>query len=351
MVTTHHYNYQSARQCFLDLAEPGAAHIDTFTHTLSGPDGEIAMDVARFGQAQSPRVLVLSSGTHGVEGYCGSFVQCELLKNGLVERLPLDLGLVMVHGVNPHGFAWKRRVNEDNIDLNRNFGDYDSSRNTAYTEIADILEPTEWTEASIEQMWQGIFTVANQHADEPGWQGAAITSGQYTYPNGVFYGGTEPTWSNIKVREVAKSLVGSQVMWLDIHTALGPYGEAECIVEYMPGSKPLEQAQRLWGKRVKNTKTKESASADVAGSISVGAHSELGDDLVMAGLEYGTVKPKQVLEAVIGDQWLHRYGNLDSELGQAMKQQMMDAFYPDDPKWRKSVYEIALEVIEPLLNA
>ena len=29
--------------------------------------------------------------------------------------------LVFVHAINPHGFAWRRRWNENNVDLNRNF--------------------------------------------------------------------------------------------------------------------------------------------------------------------------------------------------------------------------------------
>ena len=217
--------------------------------------------------------------------------------------------------------------------------------------IAAALEPKEWNEIAINQMWQDIFAAAANHEEDPGWQGMAITSGQTAYPNGVFYAGIKPAWSNEKMRAFAESLSGKKVMWLDIHTALGPYGDAECIVEYAADTKPLAAANALWGDRVKNTKTNESHSADIAGSMGVGAHEALGDDLVFAGLEYGTVKPKQVLEAVIGDQWLHRYGDLESDLGRQLKQNMMDSFYPDDPKWRDSVYKIAVEMIEPTLKA
>ena len=31
------------------------------------------------------------------------------------------LRCVLLHALNPFGFAWRRRVNEDNVDLNRNF--------------------------------------------------------------------------------------------------------------------------------------------------------------------------------------------------------------------------------------
>lgn len=349
---THHYDYASARECFLSLAKPQAVSIESKVHPMQGPDGEIAMDIATFGNPQSNSVLVLTSGTHGVEGYCGSFIQCELLKRGIVEKLPADFCLIMVHGVNPHGFAWRRRVNEDNIDLNRNFIDHEQpqSSNEGYPELAELLEPKEWNDEAANAMWQNIFEVANRHSDDPGWQAAAITSGQTEYPNGVFYAGQAPAWSNRTIREFVQTLKGKLVAWLDIHTALGAYGEAECIVEYAPGTLPLDNAQKLWGDRVRNTKTNESLSADIAGSMGVGAHEALGDDLVFCGLEYGTVKAKQVLEAVIADQWLHRYGDMNSPEGEALKQKMMDAFYPDDPEWREAVFNIAIEVIEPVLD-
>ena len=38
--------------------------------------------------------------------------------------LPADTGALLVHAINPYGFAWTRRVNEDNADLNRNFRDF-----------------------------------------------------------------------------------------------------------------------------------------------------------------------------------------------------------------------------------
>tara|TARA_R110002072_G_scaffold13418_2_gene56123 strand:+ start:13303 stop:14352 length:1050 start_codon:yes stop_codon:yes gene_type:complete len=346
---THHYRYQDARATFLSLA--GDAVAESRVHPLAGPDGEIAMDIAIWGDPNAKNALVLSSGTHGVEGYCGSFIQCQFLLDCLPNKLPNDLMLVMIHGVNPYGFAWQRRVNEDNIDLNRNFADHSALKNNdGYAELAEALEPEQWHEAATAEVWQAVGAAALRHEDDPSWQGAAITGGQYAHPNGLFYGGTEPAWSVQQLRALAKQyLQGKTVAWLDIHTALGPYGTAECIVEYAPDSKPLKVAQELWGDRVKNAKTNESVSADIAGSISYGMHQEI-DDLVIAGLEYGTVRGRQVLEALIADQWLHRYGDLQSEQGRKIKQQMMDAFYADDPEWRSSVYGIAAELVQASLK-
>jgi len=358
---THHYQYEAARQTFLKLAAD--AHIETYVHPLKGPDGEIAMDIATWGNPEATKVLVLSSGTHGVEGYCGSFIQCQLLVDQWHLKLPDDFMLVMVHAVNPYGFAWQRRVNEDNIDLNRNFiyaNKHPSNplssppisppTNKGYPELAAALEPTEWNETSIAAVWQDIGAVNLRHEDEPGWQQAAMSGGQYAYPNGQFYGGTAPSWSNNQLRTFAdKVLKEKSVVWLDIHTALGRSGEAECIVEYPLDSKPLNLALKLWGDRVKNTKTAESLSPDIAGSISFGMHQEV-DDLVIAGLEYGTVRSRQVLQALIADQWLHSHGDLLSTEGQTIKQNMLDAFYTDDPVWRDAVYEIAQDLVERSLK-
>ncbi len=38
--------------------------------------------------------------------------------------VPDDLAVVLIHAINPYGFAWIRRVNEDNVDLNRNCIDF-----------------------------------------------------------------------------------------------------------------------------------------------------------------------------------------------------------------------------------
>jgi hypothetical protein len=66
-------------------------------------------------------VLWINSATHGVEGFCGSGVQIGMMARGWHRRLPDNVALLLTHAINPHGFAWVRRVTEDNVDLNRKF--------------------------------------------------------------------------------------------------------------------------------------------------------------------------------------------------------------------------------------
>jgi hypothetical protein len=98
-------------------------------HPLLGRDGELlAMDVARFGAADAPAVLILSSGCHGVEGYCGSGVQNALLADAGFHAAAARAGvaLLYIHALNPYGFSWLRRTTHENVDLNRNFQDFSS---------------------------------------------------------------------------------------------------------------------------------------------------------------------------------------------------------------------------------
>ena len=115
-------DYTAARAAFLQASAADGAEVLEHRHPLAGPGGApLFLDEARFGPRDARRVVFIASGTHGIEGFCGSGIQTHLLRRGIARNLPRDVALVFLHAVNPWGFAWLRRVNEDNIDLNRNF--------------------------------------------------------------------------------------------------------------------------------------------------------------------------------------------------------------------------------------
>ena len=67
-------SYREARERFLRLAAARSVTVDSrVLPRLTGLEGEpLATDVVRLGPAGARRLLVLTSGTHGVEGFCGS---------------------------------------------------------------------------------------------------------------------------------------------------------------------------------------------------------------------------------------------------------------------------------------
>src|SRR4051794_32797579 len=76
--------YPDAREIFLRSSAAAGANLTRFEHPISGPGGELlATDVAQLGDLHAKRMLVLVSGTHGVEGFCGSALQSLQLEMGV----------------------------------------------------------------------------------------------------------------------------------------------------------------------------------------------------------------------------------------------------------------------------
>ena len=199
-------SYAEARAKFCGAAATAGGALRSWLNPhVKGPNGELLfLDTARFGPADAANMLVLISSTHGVEGHCGSGAQIAWLATGGPAKLPKDTGALLVHAINPYGFAWTRRVNEDNVDLNRNFVDHDKAypKNDGYLAIAEAILPKEWNEASKAET-QRVFDAYAQKHGAYGLQGA-ISSGQYTHPDGIFFGGAKQTWSNRTIRAIAR---------------------------------------------------------------------------------------------------------------------------------------------------
>ena len=144
-------SYAEAREKFKAAAHEAKAAVNSFVLTAGdSADGELTTDVAWLGPATAAHVLVTISGTHGVEGFFGSAVQIEWLRRTKNAGLPKDAAAMHIHAINPYGFARLRRTNEDNIDLNRNWINFNEPlpRNSWYDEISSDLCPADWSAAT-----------------------------------------------------------------------------------------------------------------------------------------------------------------------------------------------------------
>lgn len=329
-------DYPEARRRFLAAATDAGATVDSFPHPdARGPDGqEVAIDVARSGPTDARSVLVVVSATHGVEGFAGSALQTAWLNRPAL-ALPPATGLVMVHGLNPYGFAWTKRTNEDNVDLNRNFIDWSQPppANPGYEDLAALLVPEAWDEAS-----QGASTGAL--LEEVGRRGMAamqqiVSGGQYRHRRGVFYGGTGPVWSNRWLHRQAPALVGParRLGVVDLHTGLGPWGHGELIVCDRVEDPGYRRARRWWGD-VRSMRDGESVSAELTGDWLADAGVLWpGVEVTAAALEFGTVDEVQVLQALRADAWLHTNPEAEGADGPGIRRQVRAAFADDDPAW------------------
>lgn len=333
--------YPEARAKFLEAARRAGARVNHHEHPLKGPEGEtIATDVARIGPEDASRILAIGSGTHGVEGYCGSGVQTALLSEGFADELPDGTALVLVHAINPYGFAWNRRVNEDNVDLNRNFIDHSKPypENPGYEELADAINPRDLSPETMAKSRARMKAYAEKHGHRA--MQHALSAGQYTHPDGVQFGGRKPVWSNRTLRKIIREEMGNadRVVFVDIHTGLGARGQGEMICVEPETSGSYERMRRWWGDIVHSTVGGSSVSSDVPGSIPVCFAEELkGREVTSGGLEFGTVPIAQVTIALQSDNWLHQNGGAENPRAKEIAKAIRDAFYVDADDWKEMV--------------
>ena len=148
--------YQKARTRFLSVCQNAPdVELTSHLHPLKGIAGEdLYLDVAVKGDKTAENFIIVTSGTHGVEGYGGSGIQAACLVSERQPEIPKGTAIILIHAVNPYGFSWTRRVNEDNVDLNRNFVDHSGANypeNDLFQELYPYAVPDIWESSSISQ--------------------------------------------------------------------------------------------------------------------------------------------------------------------------------------------------------
>ena len=312
------------------------------------------MDTALIGGVEAPSLFIVSSGTHGPEGFAGSACQHALLGDELLARAARHgIAVLLIHAVNPYGFSHLMRTNEDNIDLNRNFNDFSQSypANDTYEQIHPLLVPETWppSDADDARLAEAMKKVAGKTV--PG-----VSSGQARHPDGLFYAGTAPAWSNRVVRTILRHHGARRrhIAWIDVHTGLGPYGHGEKIFG-RHSAETLQRAQSWWGRDLIVSSMPESVSPRTAGHITGCAPQECPDAAITPmTLEYGTLPSPQVRRALRGQAWLFGHPDATPEVAAAIRRATRDAFYIDADDWKGMILgqfrALALQTINGLGN-
>ena len=336
-------SYAAARARFRDAC--AALGLAVETRSLPGHRGpggeELASDWTWIGPDDARFVTVVMSATHGVEGFCGSGGQIAWLLSGAPAALPRDCAVLVVHAVNPFGFAWESRTTEENVDLNRNWIDFAAAApvNAEYDELAAHLVPAS-LDGPVRDEADAALRRWRATRDEKAWR-VAMSCGQYRHPGGLFYGGARPSWSRRHEEELIERYALARraaVAAIDLHTGLGPYGYGEPICHHPDGSPSLARARRLWGDSVTEPAKGTSVSVRRTGLTMHGWSRLLGDNLAFVTLEFGTRPHEQVFEALRRDAWCRLRGLDAADPAQRrVREVMRDAFAPDADSWRERV--------------
>jgi len=339
-------DYPQARQKFRQLAA-SAGDCTATTLAASGPAGEeLSIDSCWIGPEDATRVMVIISGTHGIEGLAGSAIQCDLLAQLLEHPEPLlpDSSLLLIHGLNPWGMSWLRRCDAAGIDLNRNFIDFAGPvpQNPGYAALRSMI----WSKDAGRR--EDAF---RQYRAEHGQQAfeVAISGGQYIDPAGPFYGGTGPALAHTRIAQYVADhqLAGRELAVIDLHTGLGPFGYGEIICDHSPGSSGHQTAQRWYGESVTLPAEGTSFSVPKQGLMDYYWHGIMGSKGCFITLEFGTYSTEQLFHVLMTDHHLHRQGTPDWEAPEtrSIKAQLVRHFYPASMQWRELVLFRARQVI------
>jgi hypothetical protein len=344
-------DYFSARDRFRRAASQLAAKQASYPLRAAGPNGEeLTIDIARIGESGPARTVVVSSGIHGVEGFFGSAIQSawleSLARSG--SRLPSGTALVLIHGLNPYGFAWRRRVNESNVDLNRNFllpeDEYQGAPPEARRLNWFINPGTPPPRFSL-FLPQAIFLIL-RYGRRP--LQAVLTQGQYEFDEGLFFGGKRPEETTALVQAQFDAWVehSPRILHLDFHSGLGQFAECMLLVVEPLGS-PRGQwlVERFAPRRVQaiGDGVSRSTPRGGMGHWLNAALNRQGRTYAFLAPEFGTFSGIRVFEALREENRVHRYPG--HRAYERIKRRLVEVFYPATPAWQDSVVREGRELI------
>lgn len=352
--------YSKYRECFLTSAKSIGAKLHQYPHPLAGPLNEpLFTDVALVGDLSATNQVVIISGTHGVEGYYGSKAQTSLLDELKDEKIPENISILLIHLINPWGSAWLRRVNEDNIDLNRNYIDFSSAAeiNKKYADYHSIYNFKEISGSDKKQSDEKLRTIVKKI----GWTNYhnTIEAGQYNYPDGIFYGGKAPSWSNLALKKIISehSSKADNITFIDLHTGAGEYGHPMLMSITEEENPPTERARQMFGPWLYEITTGEGNISDTGVAASARGYTSQAlietlpqSKCVPLVIECGTYNSKIVHDAVRNDNWLHLHGDPFSEEGVRIKHELLEAFFPSDPDWQEMTLLRSLQIFHKLIQ-
>lgn len=341
-----------ARQSALPSAEATRVQRGSW-RVPSKTDPNLVTDWAYFPARGTPQRLVLvTSGTHGVEGFMGSAVQRYFLEELLGQADRDHTGYLFVHAINPFGFKYQRRVTENNVDLNRNFDvsrtlfDFD---NVGYRNLAWFLNPRG---PARYDYWSGsrfFFNAAQALVVEKvAALRSAILRGQYHDPKGIYFGGQdfEPQKAPLDALLMRVSDPYRAVMHWDIHTGFGSSGHLHLFPSAIADPQTRANLTKVFG----DYPIDEGSDEEGDFYVTTGEFSHyVMQRMLLAGkvvvpmvIEYGTTDNQstlgglQSLRLSVLENQLQRFGG-SPVVQRRVRRDFLAQYYPSSRPWRLQV--------------
>ena len=344
-------SYEVARQRFCDAATAAGATVEQHRVDTGEAGADLTIDVATVGAAKPGWAVIVSSGVHGVEGFFGSAVQLAWLsRQAAGEHPPDDGAVVLVHAVNPYGFARLRRTNENNVDLNRNYLDADDGYAGApagYEALDPFLNPTS-PPSPLEPFRLKALWYIRRHG-LPALKNA-VAGGQYRFPRGLFFGGHGPAASTRVMRQHLAGWLGGapRAVHVDLHSGLGSYGQYRLLLEESAASPNVDWYHDTFGAELVEPHANAGGTSYAAsGTLGGWAMTHLtGIRYRFVNAEFGTYPIVRVLGALRAENRAHYFDRPGTRAHQRAKAELLECFCPHSDRWRERVVELGLTIVD-----
>jgi hypothetical protein len=341
-------DYRIARARFRAAAAARSAAAEVFP--IAPATADLTVDAATLGADRPRRLLLVTSGLHGVEGFFGSAVQLALLDDALAGwQPPAGAAVVLLHALCPFGFSELRRTNEDNIDLNRNFlkpGEAFSGSAAGYAEFDRLLNPPR-PPRTWDLFGARIYLRALVQGQRRIRQ--AIAGGQYEYPRGLFYGGPGPAASHRILAEQLPRWTDSaeRIVHIDFHTGLGPWATYKLLTSHRDND-PATRTLRNWFGSAVEAASSGPTAYDNRGGIDEWLENQLSDrECYSVCAEFGTYGPVAVLAALRAENQAHHW----ARSSETAKSRLREVFGPASPEWRRTVVRHGVDIVRQAVDA
>jgi hypothetical protein len=316
--------------------------------------------------ANNKKTLVLiSTAEHGIEGYVG-YTMMKIFVEEFAPRLnPETTGLLLIHGLNPWGMKYHRKVNENSVDLNRNFvidAQFDPVINPQFHQVKNLINPqTRIQSFSFENIrfWgrviQALFTTGTTTVTK------ASLLGQHHTPNGFYYGGTSYQEGTTVAMELYRRALEEyqSVIQIDIHTGYGPRYQMSIIVPPLDPMTSEETSSKFSYPLVLKINAEE--FYDISGDMGA-YYYELRNKyfpdkhLFACGFEFGTFGSSLLarirsLRAMVFENQLYWHSSNDEKTIQKIRKEFEELYFPSETKWREKALADGRQAFEGILRA
>ena len=312
-------------------------------------------------------LIVLTTGVHGMEGYIGA-TMLDVFFQEIYPTLDLDTtGVLVVANVNPYGMKYLRRYNENNVDLNRNFildwESFDLASNKEYPKVDKFLGATGkignalWHEA-------GFYLSLGKTAITDGADtiSDALLTGQYEYPQGVYYGGNGDEASTVYLKDVFGKCLDSSyenIVHIDIHSGYGPRYNM-VIFNSVYETMTEAESQIAFGYDHIIAYDSESFYATTGDTTDffyrLAEQKQAEATLFSTCFEFGTIGDEFFdtilsLKYTIDENRNHWYPTTNKVAAQVVHENYMELYYPTETAWREKTVSDFLAATTGVLQA